>query len=146
VRETVTGIARGAIVELIGAAVLRVKMLKLAETTGPTILVRCKVFAKGTSDWHGLILGASALEPAPQGLGHRVTQRAHAFEALGILMPRTEDREGKDRKDDIYRSGHHKSHAIGLEVLPCPFRYDCDLDDDSPMPKPASWFMMIRSR
>ena len=55
VRETVTGIARGAIVELIGAAVLRVKMLELGKTTGPTVLVRCKVFAKGTSDWHGLM-------------------------------------------------------------------------------------------
>ena len=47
-------------------------------------------------------------QPAQQGLGHRVTQRAHAFEALGILMPRTEDREDKDRKDDIYKFGHHK--------------------------------------
>ena len=134
VRETVTGIARGAIVELIGAAILRLKMLELGKITGPTILVCCKVFARGNSDWHGLILGASALEPAPQGLGHTVTHMAHAFEALGILMPRTEDRDGKDRKDDIYKVGHHRSHAIGLEALPCPFQ---DVLDPEEIPSEA---------
>ena len=126
--------------ELIGAAVLRVKMLELGKTTGPTILVRCKVFAEGTSDWHGLILGASALEPAPQGLGHRVTQRAHAFEALGILMPRAEDRDGKDRKDDIYKVGYRKSHAIGLEALPCPFQ---DVLDPEEIPPEAQASVLV---
>ena len=55
--EYVHGIASGASVPLKGAVVLRVRLMegKSVEnaTEGPEIWVRCKVAARGTSDWHG---------------------------------------------------------------------------------------------
>ena len=62
--EFVHGIASGAPVPLKGAAVLRVTLLegKTPEEAraGPEIFVRCKIAARGSSDWHGLILGGRA--------------------------------------------------------------------------------------
>ena len=64
--EFVHGIASGAPVPLKGAAVLRVTLLegKTPEEAraGPEIFVRCKIAARGSSDWHGLILGGRALD------------------------------------------------------------------------------------
>ncbi|OLP75785.1 hypothetical protein AK812_SmicGene44365, partial [Symbiodinium microadriaticum] len=66
--EFVHGIASGAPVPLKGAAVLRVTLLegKTPEEAraGPEIFVRCKIAARGSSDWHGLILGGRALDCA----------------------------------------------------------------------------------
>ena len=76
----------------LGAAILRVEMTELGKRTGPMILVRAKIFAKGGCHWHGLFLGAPALECAPEGLGFRVTPTAHVFDGLGIQMERVEDR------------------------------------------------------
>ena len=49
----------GRAVPLKGAAVLRVTLLegKTPEEAraGPEIFVRCKIAARGSSDWHGLI-------------------------------------------------------------------------------------------
>ena len=57
--QFVHGIASGAPVPLKGAAVLRVTLLegKTPEEAraGPEIFVRCKIAARGSSDWHGLI-------------------------------------------------------------------------------------------
>ena len=64
--EFVHGIASGAPVPLKGAAVLRVRMMEGAEVgqrkDGPELFVRCKIAAKGSSDWRGLILGGRALD------------------------------------------------------------------------------------
>eukprot|EP00974_Lingulodinium_polyedra_P004361 408409-Lingulodinium_polyedra.AAC.1 len=45
--ELMTGISGGHPVRVIGAAVLRVEMTELGKRTGPVILVRAKIFAKG---------------------------------------------------------------------------------------------------
>ena len=78
--EFVHGIASGAPVPLKGAAVLRVTLLegKTPEEAraGPEIFVRCKIAARGSSDWHGLILG---------GPEH------HILDTLSIRIPRCED-------------------------------------------------------
>ncbi|CAE7035530.1 pol, partial [Symbiodinium sp. CCMP2592] len=43
-----------------------------ASKPGPEIFVRCKIAARGSSDWHGLILGGRALDCASRmGLGFR---------------------------------------------------------------------------
>lgn len=93
--EEVTRIKRGATVPIIGAAVLRVQMTELGKHTGPEVLLRCKVFKAGVSDWHGIIMGAAALDCTEQGgLGHRVTSGAHVFEGLGIRMARVDHVNG----------------------------------------------------
>ena len=59
--------------------------------TGPSILVRAKVFEKGASEFQGLILGGRALDcEANGGLGFRPVAHGHVLETLGIVMPRVE--------------------------------------------------------
>ncbi|CAK9017668.1 Pro-Pol polyprotein, partial [Durusdinium trenchii] len=104
--EYVHGIASGAPVPLKGAVVIRVRFLEgeQPERTkdGPEILVRCKVAARGTSDWHGLILGGRALDcEAKSGLGFRPGPDAHILDTLGIKIPRCEDLS-RQRKDRAY--------------------------------------------
>ena len=104
--EYVHGIASGAPVPLKGAVVLRVRLLEgeSAENArdGPEIFVRCKVAARGTSDWHGLILGGRALDcQAKMGLGFRPGPDAHVLDTLGIKVPRCED-SSHVRKDRAY--------------------------------------------
>ena len=56
--ECCTGISRGHDVPIIGAAVMRTQLVELGKEKGPELVVRGKIFAKGTSDWLGLIRGA----------------------------------------------------------------------------------------
>ena len=100
------GIASGAPVPLKGAAVLRVTLLegKTPEEAraGPEIFVRCKIAARGSSDWHGLILGGRALDCASRmGLGFRPGPEHHILDTLSIRIPRCEDYT-RVRKDRAY--------------------------------------------
>ena len=97
--EYVHGIASGASVPLKGAVVLRVRLMegKSVEnaTEGPEIFVRCKVAARGTSDWHGLILGGRALDcEAKRGLGFRPGPDCHILDGLGIQIPQHQCTKG----------------------------------------------------
>ncbi len=101
----VSGIVRGARVQIVGAAVLRVRMTELNKETSPVVYFRCKIFEAGASDWHGLILGGRALDCVEEGgLGFMPTAGAHAFKALGILMARRENRAGQTEVDEAYRT------------------------------------------
>ena len=102
--EFVHGIASGSPVPLKGSVVLRIRLQEGAEVKscvdGHEIFVRCKIAARGTSDWHGLILGGRALDcEARRGLGFRPGPTAHIFDTLGVQVPRCEDflAERKDR-------------------------------------------------
>ena len=67
---------------------------------GPEIFVRCKIAARGTSDWHGLILGG--LDCAGRmGLGFRPGPETHVLDTLGVQIPRCEDLT-RTRKDRAY--------------------------------------------
>ena len=103
--ECCTGISRGHDVPIIGAAVVRTELLQLGKEKGPQILVRGKIFKKGTSDWLGLILGARALDCVDRGgLGFRPVAGAHYLERLGLAMPRTEQIGfGEQYRDLAYR-------------------------------------------
>ena len=93
--EFVHGIASGAPAPLKGAAVLQVR-------AGPEIFVRCKIAARGSSDWHGLILGGRALDCASRmGLGFRPGPEHHILDTLSIRIPRCEDYT-RVRKDRAY--------------------------------------------
>ena len=96
--EFVHGIASGAPVPLKGAAVLRVTLLE----GSPEIFVRCKIAARGSSDWHGLILGGRALDCASRmGLGFRPGPEHHILDTLSIRIPRFENYT-RVRKDRAY--------------------------------------------
>ena len=104
--EYVHGIAAGSPVPLKGAVVLRVTLLEGTSPEnardGPEVFVRCKVAARGTSDWHGLILGGRALDhPSCMGFGFRPGPDCHVLDTLGIKMPRCEDLS-RTRKDKAY--------------------------------------------
>ena len=105
-QEFVHGIASGSPVPLRGAVVLRVRLQEgtdpLKCTDGPEIFLRCKIASRGTSDWHGLIIGGRALDcEARRGLGFRPGPNAHIFDSLGVHMPRCEDLSA-ERKDRAY--------------------------------------------
>ena len=105
-QEFVHGIASGSPVPLKGAVVLRVRLQEGVDPNrcrdGPEIFLRCKIAARGTSDWHGLIIGGRALDcEARRGLGFRPGPSAHILDALGLLMPRCEDLSA-ERKDRAY--------------------------------------------
>ena len=90
-KEEVTGVAAGAVVQVVGAVVLRVQLILVSKQPGPSLLVRAKIFSSGSSEFKGLILGGRALDcEANGGLGFRPMQHGHVFEALGALVPRME--------------------------------------------------------
>jgi len=104
--EVVNGIAKGAPVPLLGGVVFKVTLLVGREVAsakeGPTILVRAKICAAGTSDWHGIILGGRALDCAERkGLGFKPEVHGHVLQTLGISMPRVEDNSAL-RRDKAY--------------------------------------------
>ena len=90
--ELVMGIAAGKPLTLAGSAILRVNFCDIdSRVPDAEVLIRCKIFPRGSTDWHGLIIGAEALDCAERGgLGHRVTERAHVFDGIGIKCHRTE--------------------------------------------------------
>ena len=95
--EFVHGIASGAPVPLKGAAVLRVTLLE-----GKTPEEARAGPARGSSDWHGLILGGRALDCASRmGLGFRPGPEHHILDTLSIRIPRCEDYT-RVRKDRAY--------------------------------------------
>ncbi len=109
--ENVMGIAAGTPLSLLGSAVLGVHFCDNdTRAPGLEVLVRCKIFPKGSTDWHGLIIGAEALDCKERGgLGHRVTERAHVLEGIGVRCPRTE-RLNSGRTDD--RIGSNKQQRL----------------------------------
>ena len=93
--EFIHGIAAGSPVPLKGAAVFRVRLLegKAVDSAkeGPEIFIR-KIAAKGTSDWHGLILGERALDcESRHGVGFCPALDYHMLDTLGVRLPRCED-------------------------------------------------------
>ena len=104
--EYVHGIASGSPVPLKGSVVLRVRLQEGPSADkcedGHELFVRCKIAAKGTSDWHGLILGGRALDcEARRGLGFRPGPNSHILDTLGVRIPRCEDASA-ERKDRAY--------------------------------------------
>ena len=85
--EAIRGVGAGSVVPLLGAVVLRVKMLELGKNDGPDILIRFKITKQGGTDWVGIILGARALDCVKRGgLGHVAADNAHLMQRLGIAM------------------------------------------------------------
>ena len=69
---------------------------------GHELFVRCKIASKGTSDFHGLILGGRALDcEARRGLGFRPGPMTHVLDSLGVHLPRCENFSA-ERKDRAY--------------------------------------------
>ena len=83
--ETVTGIAKGKPVLILGSVVLRVRLMQLSGKPASSIQMRFRILEKGACDWQGLIIGGRAIDCKENGgLGHRTTPHAHVFESLGI--------------------------------------------------------------
>ena len=59
--ESVRGVAGGALVPLVGAVALRIKLCKKDAHTGPDVNVRFKITASGSTDWVGMLVGAKVL-------------------------------------------------------------------------------------
>ncbi|CAJ1448521.1 unnamed protein product [Effrenium voratum] len=120
--EFVHGIASGKPVPLKGSVVLRARLQEgptpEASKDGPELYIRCKIAAKGCSDWHGIILGGRALDcEARGGLGFRPGPGFHFLDTVGVKMPRCED-HSKGRHDRAY-----------------PFSVASSLDDHSALPR-----------
>ena len=100
-REGLRGVAGGANVPLIGAAVVAVNLLEVGKPDGPgkEVRIRFKICALGSTDWVGWIVGARCIDcPERQGLGFIPLENNRSFTALGIQMRRTE-RPGGPKPD-----------------------------------------------
>ena len=61
--ESVRGVAGGALVPLVGAVVLRMRLCKKGSPgEGPDVKVRFKITASGSTDWVGMIVGAKVID------------------------------------------------------------------------------------
>ena len=112
--EVILGIAKHAEVQIVGSAVMRVEFPPVGQpdTPGPVVLLRAKIFALGTSAWHGIIIGAPALEStASGGLGYQPLEEAHLFETLGVACERTEQRDHHFPLPGVYPVHESNAHA-----------------------------------
>ena len=92
------------------------------------VLIRCKIFPKGSTDWHRLIIGAEALDCKERGgLAHRVTERAHVFDGIGVRSPRTEALNS-GRVDQAYAV--HIVHPTHHVAFVFPWAVDSDKEED----------------
>ena len=88
--------------KLVGAVVMRVILEADPVKEGPQVLLRFKIFSKGSCDWHGLILGGRALDVQENGgLGLRVTRDKYVLEGPGAVLPRVEE-DVAPRYDSAY--------------------------------------------
>ena len=124
--EFVHGIASGKPVPLKGSVVLRARLQEgptpEASKDGPELFIRCKIAAKGCSDWHGIILGGRALDcEARGGLGFRPGPGFHFLDTVGVKMPRCED-HSKGRHDRAYPFSVALSQLSSSLVMECSSR------------------------
>ena len=104
--ERVRGIAAGASVRLLGAAVIRVTLKEKGKMTGPIIPVRFKITQSGETDWVSIIFGGSLLDdPALGGIGMTPMQDGHYFRKFNITMERAEAPTGP-KTDGCYPTTH----------------------------------------
>ena len=97
--EALRGVAGGANVPLLGAAVVAVNLIEIGKQDGPEVLIRFKICKAGSTDWVGWIMGARCIDaPARGGLGFIPLEHSHSFTALGIQTERTE-RQGTPKPD-----------------------------------------------
>ena len=66
--DGVAGIGAGRSLRIIGAVLLPVRFGGLRDMH-VTLVMRFKIFAKGTCGWTGLVIGGPSLEASPLGLG-----------------------------------------------------------------------------
>ena len=99
--ETVTGVARGQDLTIVGAAVMPI-LFRGQDGREKTQKMRFKIFGKGCSGWMGVIIGGPSLEPIPLGLGLKTTPGGHHFESLGLSVRRHEEPDVSDRLDFFY--------------------------------------------
>ena len=83
--ETLSGIAAGEPIKLIGAVVLRVKFLEVGRDQGQTVNIRFKITPKGSTGWVKWIIGARALDCDERGgLGFAPQADSYFWSKLGI--------------------------------------------------------------
>merc|ERR1712053_16712 len=76
--EHVEGVAAGKRVDLLGSVVLRVELGMKHDRTVIREKIRCKVFAKGTASFNGIILGGRTLDAVSQGgMGLQIRDKSY---------------------------------------------------------------------
>ena len=109
--EEVNGIAAGKPVKIVGSVVLKVGLPDLKYEIQTEVRIRFKISKAGTSDWHGFILGAKALDHGSRGgLGLSVGPTWYFFESVGATLPR-EEKESAPQPEEF--SGRQQIFALG---------------------------------
>ena len=90
VAPTVDGIAAGSPLEIRYGLVIRCEFVSVGKDKGPFKNLYFKIFPRETCNIPGCIVGFPVLDAMPNGLGHSVHHTVHAFEALGVSLPRLE--------------------------------------------------------
>ena len=101
--EQISGVASKKTVPLIGTVVIRVSLTRMGnEANSPTVDVRFKICAAGSTSWVGWILGGRALDAAERGgLGLQIRSDAYYFAGPNVLVARAEG-EAEEKIDACY--------------------------------------------
>ncbi len=111
-----TGVASNANLTTVYAIVMRTMFVPEGEDFGPWKDIYYKILPAGASNlMHCGIIGFPVLDKTPYGLGHRVAETTHVFEALSVSLPRTE-LSARARYFELLQ----KARATGQEAMGTP--------------------------
>ena len=108
VTEHVEGVAAGKRIDLLGAVVLRVEMGCKHDRAPVYEKIRCKIFARGSASFNGIILGGRTLDAVSQGgMGLQIRDKSYYLALYDMFLPRL---EGPKRK--------RRGEAMAMDVPP----------------------------
>ncbi len=90
---------------MLAALILRVEFVPKGKETSPTSWpvkdIYFKILPKGMSGFKGILVGAPTLDAPPHGLGHRVTESTHYWQAIDTHTERLETKRRVARMDEV---------------------------------------------
>merc|ERR1711994_415028 len=103
VPEHVEGVAAGKKIDLLGSVVLRVEMGCKHDRTPVYEKIRCKIFARGSASFNGIISGGRTLDAVSQGgMGLQIRDKSYYLALYEIVLPRLEGPKRKRRGEAMH--------------------------------------------
>ncbi len=93
--ESIGGIRKDASVRIVAQCELLAEFTLVASESGPCHWIEVLILGAGQSDYPGIILGLPSLDVPPFGLGWRLTEKCHVFDALSVMLPFLGPHEGR---------------------------------------------------
>ena len=125
--------AAGKRIDLLGSVVLRVEMGCKHDRTPVYEKIRCKIFARGTASFNGIILGGRTLDAVSQGgMGLQIRDKSYYLALYDIFLPRLEGPKRK-RRGEAMTMGVPPALTVehcGMKVCVGASAVDSDSEDE----------------